>query len=454
MKKNNLTGWQEVFTFTLKQTLKNKTYLISLIIMVLISLVSMPVYGLITGQGGLNMGGMTGQGDMGSEGSSSPIQKIFIYNNTSLQDLDFKELVKGEGFRHITLEETKKSYEEVSKIVEEEQKDAVILTMTEDEQMVSLHLLKAKDGPVKDMDVNLLGQKIAEELQTLRLNRLGLTEEQKSLLNTPVASEVLEADSSGEVVVKEDTSITFNEYWVIYGILFFLMMVNILASTQVASAIVVEKSTRVVEYLLITVRPLALMVGKVLSMLLAALIQMVGMIAGLLLSNFISAIVSGKENGMLGTFISADILGNISIVKLIPCLLLVILGMIFYGTLAGLSGATVSRMEELNEGMTLLTLTNLVGVYIGLIASSTLMGAGMNGFVIFALLFPLSSPFFLPGAILIGKASLPIVGIAIVLEVVTVILMFMFVAKIYETLILHNGNRIKIKDLIRFSKTA
>lgn len=453
MKKNNLTGWQEVFTFTLKQTLKNKTYLISLIIMVLISLVSMPLYGLITGQGGMNIGGITGQGDMGSVGIS-PIQKIFVFNETLLQDLDFKELVKGEEFSHIAFEQSTKSYEEVSKMVEEEQRNAVILTMTEDEQMVSLHFLKAKDGPIKDKDVNVLGQKISEELQTVRMNRLGLTEEQKALLNSPVESEVLEADSSGEVIMKEDTSITFNEYWVVYGILFFLMMVNILASTQVASAIVVEKSTRVVEYLLITVRPLALMVGKVLAMLLAALIQMLGMITGLFLSNFISAIISGKENGMLGTFISADILGNISIGKLIPCILLVVLGMIFYGTLAGLSGATVSRMEELNEGMTLLTITNLVGVYIGLIASSTLMGAGMNGFVIFALLFPLSSPFFLPGAILIGKASLPIIGIAIVLEVVTVIAMFFFVAKIYEALILHNGNRIKMKDLIRFSKTA
>jgi ABC-2 type transport system permease protein len=61
--------------------------------------------------------------------------------------------------------------------------------------------------------------------------------------------------------------------------------------------------------------------------------------------------------------------------------------MIFYATLAGLAGATVSRIEEIQEGLTLFILTNMVGVYIGIAASGILMGAGINGFVIFSFLF-------------------------------------------------------------------
>ena len=71
--------------------------------------------------------------------------------------------------------------------------------------------------------------------------------------------------------------------------------------------------------------------------------------------------------------------------------------------------------------------------------------------------FPSYSPYlhlYTTRAILIGKASLPIVATSIALQLVFIILLFRFVAKVYETLILHNGNAIKIKDLFKISKTV
>jgi ABC-2 type transport system permease protein len=131
-----------------------------------------------------------------------------------------------------------------------------------------------------------------------------------------------------------------------------------------------------------------------------------------------------------------------------------LLGFIFYATLAGLAGATVSKIEELQEGLTLFTLTSLVGVYIGLGAANVLMGPGENAYTNFALLFPLSSPFILPGAILVGKVSYLMIAIALVLQIIFIMLLFKFVAKVFETLILHNGNTIKLKELIKLSKTV
>ena len=43
MKKDNLRGWKDVFTFTLVQTLKSKTYIVTLIIMMAIAMISMPL---------------------------------------------------------------------------------------------------------------------------------------------------------------------------------------------------------------------------------------------------------------------------------------------------------------------------------------------------------------------------------------------------------------------------
>lgn len=51
-----------------------------------------------------------------------------------------------------------------------------------------------------------------------------------------------------------------------------MMFIN-MSGSQIALAIVTEKSTRVVEYLMINVRPMALIVGKIMASLTTVLIQ-------------------------------------------------------------------------------------------------------------------------------------------------------------------------------------
>ena len=76
--------------------------------------------------------------------------------------------------------------------------------------------------------------------------------------------------------------------------------------------------------------------------------------------------------------------------------------------MAGLTGATVSKMEEANSGMTLFYICIYAGLYIGIIAAGSMMNTGMNAFSTFAIIFPLSSPYVLPGMILIGEVTWPI----------------------------------------------
>lgn len=439
MKKSNLAGWKDVFSFTLVQTLKSKAFLTSFMILITLSLISMPLINMLFSKGNEDVN------------APNPIKKVYVNNNTSLQDIDYSNLLTEENMNHIIFETAREDYDALSEKIEEGEKESVILTITENESTFSLNFLKARKGSVKESHIQALGDALAKQFQVLRINTLGITEEQNSMLNAKIEANVSVTDANGEVILKEDTSISMAEYWFIYGILFFVLMANTLSGTQIASSIVTEKSTRVVEYLLITVKPLALMVGKIIAMLSAALIQMVSMVIAVFVSNHI---ISGKGGGGLEQLLPKDIFQNLNIVNLIFCLILIIFGMIFYATLAGLAGATVSRMEELNEGLTLFTFTNIIGAYIGIGASGTLVGAGINPFVTFAFLFPLSSPFILPGAVLIGKATLPLVCIAIVLELIFIILLFHFVAKVYETLILHNGNKIKMKELIHLSKTV
>jgi len=189
-------------------------------------------------------------------------------------------------------------------------------------------------------------------------------------------------------------------------------------------------------------------------MLVATLLQMLMLVLGLVVSNKISVGITGEENNVLAQYLSPEIMSNLNPGNVVIGLVVAGIGMVLYATLAGLCGATVSRMEEVNECLTVFTVTTMVGFYIGIMAADGMMASGMTTFSTFALLFPLSSAFLLPGALLVGKVDLWILLLSVLILIISVVAMFAFVAKVYESLILHNGKRIRMKELMTIFKNS
>ena len=71
-----------------------------------------------------------------------------------------------------------------------------------------------------------------------------------------------------------------------------------------------------------------------------------------------------------------------------------------------------------------------------------------------AFLLPISSVFITPIYLLFGKVSIAIALLAVLILIIATILVIMFTSKVYQTIILHQGNVIKFKDLITISKTS
>lgn len=440
MKENSCRGWKDVFSFTLTQTLKSKPYLIAMAIMLVFSLLSIPLLGLITK-------------NPAEEGAvKSNITKAYVSNQTPYTELAVgAELAT--GYEGIVIELLTESEDIVMKRLAEEEVSAVLISITDSGMQANIRLLKSPEGPVKNYELQTLGESVQRAYQKAKMTALGVTEEQLAYLSVQVLPSAGVIDTKQAEVV-EDTSITMGEYWFIYGLMFVIIMVSILSSTQVASSVVVEKSSKVLEYILISVRPLAIIVGKVLAMLVATLLQMLMLILGLVVSNKISVGITGEENNVLAQYLSPEIMSNLNPGNVIIGLVVAGIGMVLYATLAGLCGATVSRMEEVNECLTVLTVATLVGFYIGMMAADGMMASGTTTFSTFALLFPLSSAFLLPGALLVGKVDLWILLLSVLILIISVMAMFAFVAKVYESLILHNGKRIRMKELLTIFKNS
>ena len=152
-----------------------------------------------------------------------------------------------------------------------------------------------------------------------------------------------------------------------------------------------------------------------------------------------------------------DIFKNFTPLNIILVFVIFILGFLFFALISALVGASVSRMEDLAAAMQPFSIMCVLGMYLAyfpVIFNAENLADGVNELnpvQVFSYYFPLSSPFALPGAILLGNFNAIQSIIAVVVLAACVVLIAIVVSKVYEAIILHNGNRIKFGDIIKMA---
>jgi ABC-2 type transport system permease protein len=95
------------------------------------------------------------------------------------------------------------------------------------------------------------------------------------------------------------------------------------------------------------------------------------------------------------------------------------------------------------------------GAYLGMAVCIVNVSGNSGGVLSYvAYLLPISSVFVTPIFILLGKISVVWGLVSLFVQIISLAGLALFTAKVYEALILHNGNRLKLKDLISITKEA
>ncbi len=460
MKKSEYTGWQEVFRFSLIQGMKAKAYKAFLIIMAVVLIFSQPVMAFIN--------------SMDKEDAyHSEVTDFTIYDEVGLP-IDYTKALSEEGFEDIKINTTPTmSFDDHVKLLEEKSKDKesekskeIILHMTYEEAgYFNLTFVKASNAALKDSDCQQVVDAFRSYFDEERIHAIDITQEQMDFLNQPVDTKLEFVTETGEVVSEEEEAeaLSLEEYMVImFGIVIVVMIIN-LSGSNVANSIVTEKSTKVVEYLMINVRPMALITGKILASLLLVLIQFAvmgiaygisGMLKMILFPDAVKETVNAVANGSeIELSAILKLISDISILELVVALAIILCGIMFFCILAGLAGASVSKLEEIAEGLKMYTMAMLVGAYLGMGMCMLMMNGGDNQlFVNICSLLPISSPFVVPACVLLGKVPMSIALISMVILLVVTGLLFSFTAKVYESMIFYNGKALKLKDILQIAK--
>jgi ABC-2 type transport system permease protein len=211
-----------------------------------------------------------------------------------------------------------------------------------------------------------------------------------------------------------------------------IYMALLLNGQAVAQGVVEEKTSRVVEILLATVRPWQLMIGKVIGLGTVGLIQ-VAVIAA-------SGVAAGTATGTLHLHVGSAV-GTI--VWLVVWFLL---GYTAYAFAFAAVASLVSRQEEVASAVTPVMMLLIVGYVIGI---SILPSDPGSGLVAVLSLIPVFAPTLMPvrlalGVVPVWQAVVSVAGMVIIIP-----LLLWLAARIYRNAVLRSGARVKLREAWR-----
>lgn len=448
MKKSDYRGWKDVFRFSFVQGIKEKSYIVFLVIMALLVLVGPLVLSVL--------------GNKEEEELTVTVEKLVVFDEVGLP-IDYNNAFVGTNCENVMLDIRQESdaaafdnyiakYEQ-----EEDLKEMALRISFEETGLFHLNFVRSAEADLSEEECMAVAEVFDVFFTEKKISAIDVSEEQLAFINQGIATEIVFTDEEGTIIEDEEApeGISMDEYFVLLGGIMVCTMLISISGGAIANSVVTEKSTRVVEYLMIHVRPLALIVGKILSSLLLTVIQFAVVAMCFLFSNVLQGLVLGSENvkPLSETLSFLSVFVNVNPLNLVLALVIIFMGILFFSIMAGLAGASVSKMEELAEGLKVYNFTMIVGAYIGIGICIAELSGGVDPMIVnVCSLIPISTPFIVPATLLMGRCSTVIAVIGLCLLTVITALLYLFTANVYESMIFYNGKVLKLKDILQIAK--
>jgi ABC-2 type transport system permease protein len=267
---------------------------------------------------------------------------------------------------------------------------------------------------------SLLGQGIRTALTREGLGNLGMPASDVDTLLKPVD------------LVSDDKDAAFAS---VYALFFLMYFVILFYGMNVARSIIEEKTSRVFEVLLATIRPEEMMAGKVLGVGAVGLTQIgIWIIAGLFVAKL----------GLL----SAGVSFSITPVQVAFFILFFLLGYILYSSVAAALGAMTSSEQELQQMNMFLMLPLIACSLVILRVVRDADGAVAQAFSF----FPFCTPLIMYVRIAVHQPPAWQIALSILGLILTILAVLWFASRIYRVGILMYGKKPNVPEILRWLK--
>ena len=419
--KETLRGLKSVYSFTLSQTMKNKTNIATMIMLFVVALFSLPI-----------------QTISNSSTTVSPIQTAYITNDSGI-DVDFDQL-KTQSFSDVSFQQA--DFDETSYADRLKENDVYIkINEPNASGSCSLEAHTIEESTLKTEDLQSLLTAISTQLTASSMAIDGLSSQYQ-----------VESMSASDYREPKTESLGFDGGFAIqYGYALVVMLLCVLAASFIIRCVITEKESKLIELLMVSVSPLALLLGKILAIMTYVIILLVTLAVGLVLSyqisvQFLNMASIGSVLSQIGIDLSLLRLNSGTIVIAVVSLLL---AFATYAVLSGLIGTCCNTTEQAEPAIMIVTALIMVG-YIASCVSPAISGNPVIA-AIFSLC-PVISVYCAPVLYVCGNISLVVLVISWLIQAVILIGLSVFCAKVYRDLLLYRGTKIGFSQMFQIFK--
>ncbi|PLR89947.1 ABC transporter permease [Bacillus sp. T33-2] len=318
---------------------------------------------------------------------------------------------------------------EAEKKVEEEKYKGVLQLTFNEEQ-----LPEASYKAMSIADTTIPGdlQNALQQIKTtIASSQINLAPDQLAKLYQPVSFKkaALEENAKTEEELNQARGL-------VYILLFIIYFAVIMYANMIAMEVATEKSSRVMEILISSVSPVKQMFAKIIGVGLLSLTQL----AVMLLVGYFSVKQNEEKLEAISGFLS---FGDVPAATIAYAVIFFILGYFLYATLAAFLGSLVSRIEDVQQMITPMTMLVVAGFMMAMFG----LGQPDAPFITITSFIPFFTPMLM--FLRVGMLSIPFweaaLGIAILAT--TIAVLAVFGARVYRGGVLMYGKSNSFKDI-------
>ncbi|MGW7539464.1 ABC transporter permease [Amycolatopsis sp. NPDC054798] len=280
----------------------------------------------------------------------------------------------------------------------------------------------------KDLDAKL------KNTFTVLESQLALNQQIESLGGDPAKVRQATAEAAIDQLPPLEKPYDYNGQQLALGIIagiliYFSLMLN---GQSVAQGVVEEKTSRVVELLLSTIKPWQLMAGKVLGIGTVGLIQ--------ILAIGVAGVAAGLGFGVLTISVNAAV-GTVAWL-----IVWYLLGFFMYSIVFAALGALVSRQEDV-AGATMPALMFVIAGYV--VGISVLPSNPGSSLAEVLSVIPVFAPTLMPMRLAMGGVPVWEAVLSVGLVVALIPALIWLAARIYRNAVMRTGAKVKLRDALR-----
>lgn len=427
MKKGMFTGWKDVLDFTFVQNTKTKTFKASLI--GIAALIFIIFFGA-----NVIMGYMSDKGDKKKANVVNKADNIWIINDVEINNELLEEFKEADDYvkdSNITVYSDKR----ISEVVKDIEDSTIVINVYKGEENEDknveymLDVYATKDLSKKN--VKKVAKAFSKYFDDIKYNLTSLNPDVMHIVTsdyTVYSVDVNEKEESfGVIIAKIFVPMIF-----VLLIYFMVLMYG----QSISKALIVEKNSKLMEMLLTSIKPHAIVLGKILAMYLNAIMQMgiwiISGVAGFIVGDRVAKnMFDSYDNSIIKVInlIRADSSSAFSVSAIIIGIATMFIGFLLYCVFAALVASNITKAEELANGMSvfqMVTIAGFLGAYMLPLLQADSPIVDILRYV------PVTSPFMITSDVIIGNIGIIGAIVSVLIMIATTVVMIIMTGKNYK----------------------